>query len=286
MVSARLQRIVRVTGALTRATHAAPTVTVTAVMTAFAASTGRSVVGCVLVAATVLSGQLSVGWSNDYLDRFRDATVGRTDKPIPAGDIAAETVLLSAITALLCCVPLSLANGWRGGLVHLAGVAAAWGYNLGLKSTVFSPLPYAIGFGALPAFVVLGLPGRPAPPAWLVAGGALLGVGAHFANVLPDLVDDAATGIVGLPHRLGRARSAFASALLLLAATLLLLLGPSGGSTAVKVAGVAIAVSLVVAGSATAVRGGSERSPVMFRTAMALAVLDVTLLLVRGGTLG
>jgi 4-hydroxybenzoate polyprenyltransferase len=286
MASARLQRIVRVTRALVRATHAAPTATVTAVMTAFAASTGRSATGCVLVAATVLSGQLSVGWSNDYLDRFRDATVGRTDKPIPAGDVAGETVLLCAITAVLCCIPLSLANGWRGGLVHLAGVAAAWCYNLGLKATLLSPLPYAIGFGALPSFVVLGLPGRPSPPLWLVGGGALLGVGAHFANVLPDLAADAATGVVGLPHRLGRTGSAFTSAGLLLAATLLLLLGPSGGSAAVKVVGMASAVALVVVGSTAALRWAAEGSAAMFRTAMALALLDVTLLLVRGGSLG
>ena len=285
MASARLDRIVRVTTALVKATHAAPTVTVTAVITAFAASAGRGVGGTVLVGATVLSGQLSVGWSNDYLDRFRDDVVGRSDKPIPSGAIAAETVWVGAVTALLCCVPLSLANGWRAGLVHLAGVAAAWCYNLGLKATLLSPLPYAIGFGALPAFVVLGLPGRPTPPLWLVAGGALLGVGAHFANVLPDLADDAATGVVGLPHRLGRTGSALASACLLLAATVALAIGPPKGSAAVTYGGLTIALAMVVAGSAGALRRGAEGSTAMFRTAMGLALLDVTLLLVRGGGL-
>ncbi len=285
MASARLDRIVRVTAALAKATHAAPTVTVTAVITAFAASTGRGLGGTVLVAATVLSGQLSVGWSNDYLDRFRDDVVGRRDKPIPAGEIAGETVWVAAVTALLFCVPLSLASGWRAGLVHLAGVAAAWGYNLGLKATLLSPVPYAIGFGALPAFVVLGLPGRPSPPVWLVAGGALLGLGAHFANVLPDLADDAATGIVGLPHRLGRTGSALASAGLLLAATLVLALGPSKGSAVVTYGGLALALVMVVAGVAGSLRRGTEGSAAMFRMAMGLALLDVTLLLVRGGGL-
>ena len=33
--------------------------------------------------------------------------------------------------------------------------------------------------------------------------GALLGVGAHLVNALPDLADDEATGVRGLPHRLG-----------------------------------------------------------------------------------
>ena len=272
--------------ALVTATHAAPTATVTVVITAFAASVGRGFGGCVLVAAAVLTGQLSVGWSNDYLDRFRDAEVGRTDKPIPAGSVTASTVRAAALGALAACIALSLANGWRAGLVHLAGVAAAWAYNLGLKATWLSPLPYAIGFGALPAFVVLGLPGHPAPPAWLVAGGALLGLGAHFANVLPDLEDDAATGIVGAPHHLGRTGSAFTAAGLLLAATLCLALGPSGGSEALTVGGLVLAGVLVVGGSLAALRQGREGSATMFKVSMALAVLDVTMLLARGGGLG
>jgi 4-hydroxybenzoate polyprenyltransferase len=283
MASAGRAQLVR---ALVTATHAAPTATVTAVMTAFAASVGRGWGGCVLVAATVLTGQLSVGWSNDYLDRHRDAQVGRTDKPIPSGDVGASTVRTAALIALVACVVLSLANGWRAGLVHLVGVAAAWAYNLGLKASWLSPLPYLIGFGALPAFVVLGLPGQPRPPAWLVAGGALLGVGAHFANVLPDLEDDAATGVVGAPHHLGRTGSAFTSAGLLLAATVSLAIGPSGGSRAVAVGGLVAACAIVAGGSLAALRQGRQGATTMFRSAMALAVVDVTMLLVRGGGLG
>ena len=89
-------------------------------------------------------------------------------------------------------------------------------------------MPYLVAFGLLPAFVVVALPGHPAPPAWLVGAGALLGGGAHFANVLPDLADDAATGVRGLPHRLGAGRSAAAAAFLLLGATLTLVFGPAG----------------------------------------------------------
>ena len=36
-------------------------------------------------------------------------------------------------------------------------------------------------------------------PGWAVAAGACLGVAAHLANVLPDLADDASTGVRGLP---------------------------------------------------------------------------------------
>ena len=80
-------------------------------------------------------------------------------------------------------------------------------------------LPYAVSFGLLPAFVVLALPGRRRRrPGWSRRA-RLLGAGAHFANVLPDLADDARTGVRGLPHRLGAAGAAVAAAGLLLAAT-------------------------------------------------------------------
>lgn len=52
---------------LLQAAHPAPSAAVTAVVTALAAASGRSGVGTVLIAAAVLSGQLSVGWSNDLI---------------------------------------------------------------------------------------------------------------------------------------------------------------------------------------------------------------------------
>ena len=119
-------------------------------------------------------------------------------------------------------------------------MAAGWAYDLGLKSSPLSVLPYVVCFGLLPTFVVLALPGAPAPVWWLPLAGALLGAGAHFANVLPDLDDDAATGVRGLPHRLGRTASRYAAAVLLLAATVVLAAGspvPAPLAVAVPVAG-------------------------------------------------
>jgi 4-hydroxybenzoate polyprenyltransferase len=148
-------------------------------------------------------------------------------------------------------------------------------------------LPYAVSFGALPAFVVLALPGAPAPPAWQVAGGALLGAGAHFANVLPDLADDARTGVRGLPHRLGATGSAVAAAGLLLVATLTLVLGPAGppsqaGLSAVAAAAVIPPVSWY--GGRRAARAGAR--PVgAFRAVILVALIDVALLVASGRVL-
>ena len=266
--------------ALVQACHPEPSLAVTAITTALAASSGRGA-GSAWVAAALLSGQLSVGWSNDWIDAGRDLRTGRPDKPVARGELTAGTLRTAALSAASACVPLSLAMGLRAGLAHLVAVAAAWGYNARLKSTVLSWAPYALAFGLIPSIVTLGLPGAPWAPVWATAAGALLGVGAHLANALPDLADDAATGVRGLPHRLGATASAALSALLLLSATGLLAVGPARVGTLVGVALVAAAV-VTGAGLALGRRPGS-RAP--FRAVLLVAAVDVALLLARGSAL-
>ncbi|WP_042397514.1 UbiA family prenyltransferase [Streptacidiphilus carbonis] len=265
------------------AAHPAPATAVTGLITALAAASGRDAPGCLLVALSVLTGQLSVGWSNDRVDMRRDLAAERRDKPLVTGAVPPAVVSAAAGSALLVCVPLSLANGVLAGTAHLIGVAAAWAYNLGVKATPLSWLPYALAFGLLPAFVTLGLPGHPWPPSWLTAAGALLGVGAHFTNVLPDIESDLAAGILGLPQRLGRRRSRSAAALTLLAASVVLVLGPPGTPNAAGWTGLAVTGALALA---TAVRLGTDpRSRLPFLATLGLATVDVALLLLRGGSL-
>jgi 4-hydroxybenzoate polyprenyltransferase len=263
---------------LARSCHPEPTAAVTLMVTALAVTAGRSATGVVLVALAVLTGQLSIGWLNDALDATRDKAVGRTDKPVVAGAVSVRTVRAAALVAGLVCVPLSLASGLIAGGAHLVAVAAGWAYDLGLKSTPVSVLPYVLCFGLLPAFVVLGLPGSPVPPWWLPLGGALLGAGAHFANVLPDLDDDATTGVRGLPHRLGATGSRMAAAGLMLAATVVLALGaPVARGLAWSVPVVAIVV--LAAGFRAGRRPGS-RAP--FRAVLVVAAIAVILLVAAG----
>ncbi|MDQ1635389.1 MAG: hypothetical protein QOJ32_2198 [Frankiaceae bacterium] len=257
--------------------------------TALAAAAGRSAPGLAATAAAVLAGQLSVGWCNDAVDAERDRRVGRRDKPVARGEVSPRLVGTAAGLALLASVPLSLLSGWRAALVHLVAVLLAWAYDLGGKATVVSVVPYAVSFALLPAFVTLGLPGAPWPPWWVVAAGAALGAGAHFANVLPDLDDDVDTGVRGLPHRLGSRISSLAAVGLLAGASTILVVAPGrfgdpgravppSGAAALVVA-IAVVLGLGVGlGSRTGSRG-------LFRTALVLALLDVLLLLARGGAL-
>ncbi|MER6390172.1 UbiA family prenyltransferase [Streptomyces sp. NPDC001523] len=267
------------TAGLLAACHPVPAAAVTLFTVALALAAGRGPAGCALAAGAVAAGQLSVGWSNDRADLRRDLTTGRRDKPLVAGSVRPASVAVAAFVALLVCVPLSLASGALAGVVHLVAVAAAWGYNLRLKSTVVSWAPYALAFGLLPAFVTLGLPGSPWPPAWLTGAAALLGAGAHFANVLPDIADDLATGVTGLPQRLGARGSAAVAGLLLLGSTAALVTGPPGPVSAYGL-GLLALTGLLVAGTCRA------RGRVPFLGALAVAAADVALLLVRGAGLG
>lgn len=267
--------------ALLRSCHPEPTAAVTLLVTALAVTTGHGPGGVALIGTAVLAGQLSIGWLNDHLDAERDRAVGRTDKPVVGGAVSSRAVGAAAIVAGAVCVPLSLASGAVAGTVHLVAVGAGWAYDLGMKSTRWSVLPYLVCFGLLPVFVVLALPGAPAPPWWLPAAGALIGAGAHFANVLPDLDDDAVTGVRGLPHRLGAGRSRVAAALLLLAATGLLAVAapvPAVLAAAVPL----LAAGVLAAGFRAGARPGS-RAP--FRAVLVVAGIAVALLVAAGPAL-
>jgi heme o synthase len=268
-------------GALVRGCHPEPTAAVTAVAVALAVAVGRGGPGALAVGAAVLAGQLSVGWSNDYLDRRRDALAGRADKPVATGTLAPALVRAAAVTALVLAVPLSLLSGPYPGGLHIAAVASAWAYNLRLKATALSVLPYAVSFGLLPAFVTAGRAGHPVY-GWLVAAGALLGSGAHFANVLPDLDDDLRTGVRGLPHRLGAGVSRVVAAVLLVAASAALAFGPPGRPGWFGIGALAVAAVLGAGGLALGRRPGSRAA---FQAVLVIAVVDVALLLASGSAI-
>jgi 4-hydroxybenzoate polyprenyltransferase len=192
--------------ALALSCHPLPTIAMTVGLTVAAALTGRSGRECLLVAATVLTGQLTVGRINDVIDRHRDSQVGRQDKPVAMGWVDPGTVNFAVACAVLLVIPLSMANGTAAGIAHLAAVLSAWLYNFYFKHTAFSWLPYAASFGLLPAFLSYGglgggLHGGP-PTIAVTVFAALLGIGVHFLNALPDLVEDNETGVRSLPLRI------------------------------------------------------------------------------------
>jgi heme o synthase len=286
-------RRVSTAAALVRACHPEPTAAVSLGTGLLALVVGHAAAGVVLVTATMLACQLGIGWSNDWRDADRDVAAARADKPVAAGGIARRTVGRAALAAGAAFLVFSLltaayADSWRGvrwspAIVIWVGMAGGLAYNFWLKSTLVSPVPYLVSFASLGAFPVLALPTPTAVPWWLPLGTGLLGGGAHFLNVLPDLDDDARTGVRGLPHRLGRTGCWLAAAALLLPASALFAFGPPGrpGWPALAIF-VAAAVVLPIGGY-LARRPGSRAA---FRAVLVIALADAVLLLIAAPSVG
>lgn len=266
-----MPRVVAAARVLARACHLPPTVGVTVMTGLLAVAAGHEWGTGVLVTGAVFAGQLSIGWSNDAFDASRDRIADRRDKPLVAEPWAEPVVRRAMLLALAACLVLSLACGLPAAVVHLVfGVAAGWLYNLWAKATVWSPVPYAVAFAALPATIWLALPVHVWPPWWVLGAGALLGVAAHLLNTLPDFEADLATGIVGLPHRLGAEVVRIVAPLVLLLATVIVVVRPGASDGMGALGWATLGICVVLAGATMRTRG---RVP--FLTSMAIAGIDV-----------
>ena len=262
--------------------HPIPTVGVTAISAGLAALAGLDWSTGALFTAAVLAGQLSIGWCNDWIDAARDRAAGRVDKPVAGGEVAISTVATAAVGSLVLAAVLSFALGLAAGIAAMTLTVAGWLYNLGLKSTVVSWVPYAVGFGALPAAATLARPDPAFPAWWAVAAGAVLGVAAHAANVLPDLRDDRETGVAGFFHRLGSRATAIAGPVLLLVASALVLFGPGRAHPWTWVAA-AVLLAVATVAVVTGLRNPGGR--ILFAATIALAAVDLLLFAVSGSRL-
>lgn len=261
---------------LVAACHPVPAAAVTAFATVLAVAAGVAPGRAALLAAAVLTGQLSIGWCNDAVDAPLDAVAGRTDKPVVTGLVDQRTVWRAASAMAVVCVPLSFALGVLPGLLHLVLVASGWVYDLGLKRTPLSPLPYLVAFGTLPAVAATAAGAR---PSWLLVGGAgTLAVAAHFANTIPDTEADVRTGVRGLPQRLGPAFSRWVASGGVVLACLLLLLGAGEVLPAA-------AVALLVAAGLLGAAGAAVPASASFRLVLAAAGTAVAGVVLAGPAL-
>ncbi len=269
-------------GVILGAAHIGPTVVVTLVTATLAAVSGLDPARVALVGIMMLANQLSIGWSNDAIDSRRDIESARADKPVVRGDISARSLMTLALISALVAVAVSLALGPALVLVHLIALASGWEYNAGLKRTVAATACYVVSFGLLPVIVTLSRE-DPRPAAWwAIAMGALLGLAAHFANVLPDLDEDRRHGIRSLPHLLG-ARPAGAVALSALALVGVLgVVGPDAIAP-LSLVGAIATCALLGAGVVVLVRAPESRA--LFRIIMAAAFAAVVTLAGAAGSI-
>ncbi len=167
--------------------------------------------------------QAAIGASNDYCDRELDAQT-KPYKPIVRGLVAPRTALLLSAVFILAAGALVATMGPWAVAVGALGLAAGLAYNVRLKRTVFSPLPFMIALPALPIWVWVSLDRFTDELWWLLPFAPLAALAVHLSNTAPDIEADSRAGVRGLAHVLGVRRSlfvawgSFASALLLAAA--------------------------------------------------------------------
>jgi 4-hydroxybenzoate polyprenyltransferase len=260
---------------------------VTALAFALGVATGLEPWRLALLTVSVFAGQLSVGISNDALDAARDREVGRTDKPVARGDITVGTAWVAALGLLVLALVLSVPLGWRMLAAHALVLGSAWAYNAGLKSTPWSIVPFLVSFGIFPSLATLSAPEPTFATGWAWIAGASLGAAVHLTNVLPDLDDDARTGVRGLPHRLGSRVAAIVAAAAVVVGGIAALLAAAGGDLGAVslvswiffVAVVAVAVVTVVLAIA------KPPTRMLFRLVMLASLLLAAQLVASGGAL-
>ncbi|MEI7656253.1 MAG: hypothetical protein EBS41_05530 [Actinobacteria bacterium] len=213
---------------LVRASHFGPTLLVTTA--AFTvACTQLSPADAAAIALAIFSGQLVVGWTNDVVDFERDRAAARTNKPLVSGAISRRALRAAIFAALGATIGLSIWSplGLRGSALHLLCLLSATAYNLKLKATVLSVVPYALSFGLLPWAIYSAADKQ--PPTWVVCGFIFFTCAFHFLNVLKDLDWDERQQVLGLPQRLGRQASIAAAVILVSLGAVDIICGLVGG---------------------------------------------------------
>ena len=245
---------------------------------ALVAAAPRDVAIRIGVAMTLL--QLGIGTVNDLVDAPADA--GRKPgKPIPAGLVARPSARAAAV--VLFATGLVLAATLGPPMVALSAVVAAIGlaYDLRLKGTAWSWLPFAVGIPILPVYGWLGATGG-LDPAFLVLvpAAAVAGAALAIANALVDVERDIAAGRTSVAARLGPRPAAVIAAVLLAgvavaAAGSAALDGVSGSAL-----GLIVANGLVpVAASLTTIPlAGGGRSPVARERAWRIEAVGLAVL--------
>lgn len=227
----------------------------TLVLVAIAGLAGRGVPSAVRIlelVGTMLPIQLCIGVINDVVDLPADA-IAQPYKPL-----AREVLSRSAaawIGVLLGLIGLGVAATINLATFGLAAAALGAGlaYDLGLRRTPLSWVPWWGGMAVLPLLAYASAGAIPSRLLIVTPLSALIAVGLHLANAQPDIDADRIAGVHSLPVIVGvrAARWAGPAALACAGVVALVLALPLGQAGPLLFAGVAILGCGVVAVAAT-----------------------------------
>lgn len=274
-------------GGMLRLTHPFPTLMNLLAVQVFAALALEEWPGArvaVPLAVAIVGSQAAIGIANDLADRALDHAT-KQGKPLAAGLVSPPTAGVLLALALALAASGAVLFGPRSlGLVAL-GTGLGLAYDLWLKRTAYSWLPYVLAIPLEPIWVWAAL-GRFTPRLlWLYPIGSALLLALHLANALADWQGDSTAGVTGLVQRLGRRR---AQGLLWVAALL-----PAALATALGLAlpyrwerfWPALALSLLPIGASVALVRRRPDDDATFRTVFGLLIVS-TITLAAGWLAG
>jgi 4-hydroxybenzoate polyprenyltransferase len=169
------------------------------------------------IAGIMLLVQFSISALNEWADADLDRRAGR-QRPIPLGVVSRGTALTVTVVCAVGAFLLSVLSSLGPFALLLVGVGTAcgWAYDLWLKATPLSFVPFAIAFPLIPFWIGV-LAGRP-PTGLLILflGGSPLASAIHLADAIPDRDRDGEAGLETLAVALGKPRAERAAVGLLL----------------------------------------------------------------------
>jgi 4-hydroxybenzoate polyprenyltransferase len=204
------------------------------------------------LALAMVSLQAAIGAANDLIDAPRDK--GRKPgKPIPSGLVSRPHARTVAVAAAIAGLILSLPSGLPTVAVAALILAIGLLYDLRLRGTAWSWLPFALGIPLLPVFAWLGGTGRlPGLFAILLPAGFGAGTALAIANALADVERDRSSGSSSVADRLGLTMAWVVHAVLQVLVVAAALASLAGAGARVGPAGVALVISLAGAGGIVA----------------------------------
>jgi 4-hydroxybenzoate polyprenyltransferase len=199
--------------------------------------------------------QFAIGIANDLSDAPADA-LAKPRKPIPAGLLTRRQAGVALCVAGSGGLLAAASVGPPALVTGVVGLADGLLYDLRLKGTALSWMPFSAGVALLPVYAWWGATGSWPVALWGVVGlGVLAGMALALANAVADLENDSRSGVRSVATALGRGRALALDAGLLLALHVVALatsvtLGATSWALAVEMAGVGLGWTGVALASA------------------------------------
>lgn len=149
--------------------------------------------------------QFAVGAANDVVDAADDSKT-KPWKAMARGLLSRRAAVSIAAGLAAAGMLVTAALPFGSWLIGIGGLACGLAYDVHLKRTAWSWLPFAVAFPLIPIWVFTALEEWDGLLWWVLPLGPILGLALHLANQAPDVRKEA--HIRGFAHRLGTERAA------------------------------------------------------------------------------